>query len=118
MPAYRGKSKILVCRYIMAWEKFQYAGISWHEKSFSMSVYHGMRKVSVCQHIMAWAKFQYADISGHRSKSPITVYFGSPAYQGIYQYLISPFISAWAFYNSFSYRQFWLSNISRHRSQS
>jgi hypothetical protein len=97
MSVYHGMSKVLVCRYIMAWAKFQYAGISWHEQSFSMPVYHGMSKVSVCRYIMAWAKFQYAGISwqeqnfsmpayhGIKPKSPIIVYFGSPAYQGIYQ---------------------------------
>jgi hypothetical protein len=70
----------------MARAKFQYAGISWHEQSFSMPAYHGKR-----------AKFQYTRISWHeqnfsmpayhgiKPKSPITVYFGSPAYQGIYQ---------------------------------
>jgi hypothetical protein len=56
---------------------FQYAGISWHEQSFSMPTYHGMSKVSVCRHIMAWAKFQYAGITWHEQS------FSMPAYQGM-----------------------------------
>jgi hypothetical protein len=79
MPIYHGKSKISVCRYIMAWEKFQYAGISWHEKSFSMPAYHGKSKISVCRHIMARVRFQYADISWHEQN------FSMPTYHGIDQ---------------------------------
>jgi hypothetical protein len=62
--------------YISKSQVFQYAGISWHEKSFSMPVYHGIRKVSVCRYIMAWEKFQYAGISWHEKSFSMPVYHG------------------------------------------
>jgi hypothetical protein len=80
------KSKVLVCRHIMAWAKFHCASISGHKQCFSMPAYQGISK-----------SFQYASISGHKQNfsmpayrgidlnPPITVYFGSPTYQGIYQ---------------------------------
>jgi hypothetical protein len=123
-----------VTKWYLESQVFRYASISWHEKSFSMPVYHGMRKVSVCQYIMAWEKFQCAHISWHEQN------FSMPTYQGIDQNLQSPFISVCQHIkasinnsyrrlfrhatisqhsvNPFSYRQFWLSNISRHQSQS
>jgi hypothetical protein len=84
------KSKVSVCRHIMA-----------KEQNVSMPAYHGKSKISVCRRIMAIAKFQYASISWHQPKSPnhrlfrfasisrhlsithIAVYFGMPAYHGI-----------------------------------
>jgi hypothetical protein len=68
---------------------FQYAGISWHEQSFSMPTYHGKSKISVCQHIMASTKipnhrlFRFVSISRQLSITHIAVYFGMPAYHGI-----------------------------------
>jgi hypothetical protein len=41
MPAYHGKSQILVCQHIMARAKFQYASISWHRPKSSITVYFG-----------------------------------------------------------------------------
>jgi hypothetical protein len=69
--------------------------------------------ISVCQHIRVSINILS------------NIYFSMPAYHGINQNLrisISPFISVCqhitTFYNPFSHRQFLLSNISRHRSQS
>jgi hypothetical protein len=112
MPAYHGMSKVLVCRYILAWAKFQYAGISWHEQGFSMPAYHGMSKVVVCRHIMVWAKFQCASISWQERN------FSMPAYHGIDQNPQSPFISVRqhikASINNSYRRLFRHASISRH----
>jgi hypothetical protein len=41
MPVYHGKSKFSVYRHILAWAKFQYAGISWHQPKSPITVYFG-----------------------------------------------------------------------------
>jgi hypothetical protein len=96
----------------MAWAKFQYAGISWHEQSFSMPTYHGKSKILVCQHIMARAKFQYANISWQEQN------FSMPTYHGIDQNPQSLFISVRqhikASINNSYRRLFRHTSISRH----
>jgi hypothetical protein len=124
MPAYHGKSKILVCRHIMAkskmsvcqhilaWTKFQYAGISWHEQSFSMPASHAI------------VKFQYASISWQEQNFSMPAYHGKEqnfsmsTYHGINQNPQSPFISVRhhikASINNSYRRLFRHASISRH----